>query len=98
MSEILLTPQAHEDLLDIWVYIAKNSPHAADRALNHIDQRLKLLARSPRIGRNRAELASGLRSHPAGSYVVFYRIGEKILEVIRILHGSRDIPSFFEVD
>ena len=98
MLKILHTHQAHEDMLEIWVYIANNNLKAADRALTHIDRKLKLLARSPRIGRSREELALGLRSFPAGNYVVFYRMGQKDIEIIRILHGSRDIPSFFEAD
>ena len=94
--KILLTPQSHEDLLEIWIYIAEDSLKAADDVLTGIDQKIKLLARSPQVGRKREELASGLRSFPVGHYIVFYRLERKVLEIIRILHGSRDIASISE--
>lgn len=49
----------------------------------------------PQSGRRRDELEPHLRSFPEGSYVVFYReIGEGI-EIIRVLHSSRDIERIF---
>ena len=96
MFRILLTPQAHQDLLEIWIYVAQDSLKAADQFLSIIDGKLNMLARAPRIGRKREELALGLRSFPAGSYIVFYRLGRGTLEIIRILHGSRDVLAIFE--
>jgi toxin ParE1/3/4 len=50
----------------------------------------------PNMGRSREEIARNLRSFPVGNYVVFYRIIEEGIEVLRVLHGSRDIKRFFE--
>jgi toxin ParE1/3/4 len=30
---------------------------------------------------------------PFGVYLVFYRVSEEVVEVVRVLHGSRDIAS-----
>jgi len=47
------------------------------------------------MDRCRDELAPGLRSLPVGNYVVFYRGREGGIEVIRVLHGARDIDALF---
>lgn len=52
----------------------------------------------PQTGRRRDEIEPDLRSFPEGSYVVFYReIGQGI-EIIPVLHGSRDIDRIFNMD
>ena len=47
------------------------------------------------MGRPRGELAPRLRSFPVGPYVLFYRPTPNGIEVARVLHGARDIPSLF---
>jgi toxin ParE1/3/4 len=44
----------------------------------------------------RYELLAGLRSYPAGDFVIFYRILETTVEVVRVLHGRRDIDVIFD--
>jgi len=48
------------------------------------------------MGRKVEELAPNLRSFPIGSYLIFYRPVEDGIELIRVLHGARDItPEYF---
>jgi toxin ParE1/3/4 len=37
-----------------------------------------------------------LRSHPAGNYVVYYREMNGGIEIVRVLHGARDVPRAFD--
>jgi len=55
----------------------------------------ELIATRPQLGRRREELAPGLRSFPAGSYFIFYQPIADGIEVVRVLHASRDIDSLF---
>jgi toxin ParE1/3/4 len=50
------------------------------------------------MGRARDDLAPGLRSLVVQSkYLIFYRVLDKKVQVMRILHGARDIDrSYFE--
>ncbi len=50
-----------------------------------------MLAANPLAGRARSELHEGLRSFPVGSYVVFYSPTPEGVEIVRVLHGRRDI-------
>jgi toxin ParE1/3/4 len=52
-------------------------------------------ANQPGIGRPRDDLKPGLRSFVVKSYVVFCRVVDGTVEVVRVLHGSRDIEAIF---
>ncbi|MEI7824063.1 MAG: type II toxin-antitoxin system RelE/ParE family toxin [Chlorobiaceae bacterium] len=53
------------------------------------------MADSPHIGRSRTELLAGLSSFPFGRYIIFYLIIPDGIEVVRVLHGTRDIDPQF---
>jgi toxin ParE1/3/4 len=48
------------------------------------------------MGKRRDELVTNVRSFPVGNYLIFYRPVNQGIEVLRVLHGARDIPSIFE--
>jgi toxin ParE1/3/4 len=50
----------------------------------------------PGIGRQREDLAPRLRGFPFGNYVIFYRPMENGVEIVRVLHGARDLPPLFD--
>ncbi len=98
MSGCKFTPEAIDDLRAILEHIARDSPQAAVRVVDSLEEHCKELVRFPEMGRCRKELADGLRSLPSGSYMIFYRVAQGRVEVIRVLHGARDIPSVFVFD
>ena len=96
MSQLRISPRASEDLVDIWSYIADDSEAHADAFIDKIHETMKLLARQPRLGRRRDELAPGIQSFPVGRYVIFYRVAKSATEIVRVLHGARDIENIFQ--
>jgi toxin ParE1/3/4 len=90
-----LADEAVRDLNDIWDYIGADNPLAADAFISRLLRTCLLLAQSPRMGRAREDLAAGLRSHPVGSYLILYRVRTSAIEIVRILHGGRDLHSIF---
>lgn len=68
------------------------------RLLNRFTELFRKLAAMPGIGRNRPELGEGIRSFPSGNYVIFYRTVEGGIEIMRVLHGARDIEKIFAQD
>jgi toxin ParE1/3/4 len=93
MPHVVIRPRALADLGDIWAYIAEGSVKHADRFAALINKEFRALARQPRMGRSRPELATDLRSFPIGRYVTFYLPLAKGVEIVRVLHGARDIES-----
>lgn len=95
MPHIVKRPAALRDLIEIWEYIAEDSEAMADAFIETIDQKIQALATSPGVGREREELGEGVRSFPVGRYVIFYRLYQGGIEIVRVLHGSRDINALF---
>jgi len=91
MSRLLKRPEAETDLEEIWWYIAQDSPNNADHFLDRIQEVCLSLANFPNMGTSRNELKSGLRSHTIGNYLVFYFPLENGVDVVRVLHRSRNI-------
>ncbi len=95
MPRVDRRPLAAADIFDIRDYIAGDSVAAADRWLDQLDESLNLLATQPLMGRARDELAPGVGSFPFGRYVIFYVPLEDGIDVVRVLHGARDIDTAF---
>ncbi len=95
MSHFRVDPDAQSDLDQIYDYVAKDSPAAADRLIRSFEEKLRLLATQPLMGQLRQELAPRLRSFSVGKYVFFYRPIQDGIAVARIIHGARDIETAF---
>jgi len=96
MPSVVLRPQALADLAEIWAYIAEDSPGYADAFAVRIDRAFEALARKPKMGHARPELSADIRSFPVGRYVVFYVPRARGIEVVRVLHGARDLKPLFQ--
>ena len=95
MNRPKLTDEAEADLGGIWVRIARDSPANATRFINRVLERCERLADMPGTGRPRADLGPDLRSVALGNYLIFYRPIEGGIEVVRVLHGRRNIAALF---
>ena len=91
MAAYRLSEPAHRDLDDIWHYIAKDSPKAADSLLDSLYEKFLILSSAPRMGRVRNDLAPDLRSFPVDDYLIFYRTIRGGVEVARIIHAARNV-------
>jgi toxin ParE1/3/4 len=90
MKKAQFTYLAQQDLQDIKEYIAQDKPKAAREYMKTLKQRCQTLAEMPTLGVC-SENYCGLYKFPEGNYLIFYRPSEKGIEVIRILHGSREV-------
>ncbi|MGD9656346.1 MAG: type II toxin-antitoxin system RelE/ParE family toxin [Methylocystis sp.] len=69
--------------------MAKESENAADRSLDALERKTKLLASYPQIGRARPDIGEGVRSAISGAYLILYRLHEDRMEVVRYVHMRR---------
>lgn len=96
MGRIIRRRKAENDLLDLWDYIEHASGVArADAYIHRLERALQALAAQPGLGRLRDELGENLHSLPVASHLIFYRPIEDGIEVVRIIHGNRDLDSAF---
>src|SRR5262249_32077342 len=89
-----LAKRARKDISAIYDYIARDNRRSADAVVDQMTREFELLAESPCSGELRPDLddlIQNVRSITSGSYVVFFRPGPRGIEVVRVVHGSRDI-------
>jgi len=91
MARVVFTKQAREDLIDIWLHIAEDDPAAADRVLDRLDESARHLVDHPEMGAARDDIRPGLRYLISGSYLLLYRITDAGVEIVRAVHGRRDL-------
>ena len=91
MWRIARTRAADEDLISIWLEIAADNPKAADHVLDAMERRLRQLAEYPFSGVARDDIGPDIRHLVAGRYLILYRISSAVIEIVRILHGRRNI-------
>lgn len=93
MRRLVVSPEAEIDLLEIWVYFAQESEQAAETVNAKITGMFDQFLAHPYMGRERADMRRGLRSFSVASYVIFYAVIDDGIEIIRVLHGARDIEN-----
>ncbi len=95
MSLYRLSKEAEKDLEDLWVYLAERNDIAGDLQVAKLLDRFPMLAQFPTMGVSRDRLLEGLRSFPVKPYIIFYILIPDGVEVLRIIHQSRDIEDYF---
>ena len=95
MSEYVLGTAAELDLDEIWEYIAQENIDAADRWIGRLFDAFESLARNPGMGHRRDDLtAYPILFWPVGAYLILYRFQKKMIEIVAVTQGARDIPAF----
>lgn len=99
---IVIRPRASLDLDELAERIAQNQPRSALRFLQAAQAAFEFLDRMPEAGgacQFRNPAAAGLRAWPVRGFkthVIFYRPTSTGIEVVRVLHGARDVEAIFE--
>lgn len=99
----VIRPLARQDVLEQAEYIAFHSGLAmASQFLEAAERTYQLIAIQPYLGRlvERCPPAmAGSRVFPVrgfGKHLIFYRPIEAGIEILRVIHGARDIEALFE--
>jgi plasmid stabilization system protein ParE len=80
-------------LEDIWDFVSLDSASAAGQLEDEFFHDFEKLSRHPGMGHTRRDLTErDVRFWPIGAYLIVYRKRPESLQVLGILHGSRDIP------
>ncbi len=97
--EVRRTSMCHLDLVDIVDYFDRTSPDRAERFLRAVDDICDTLKRVPDLGTliyvDKPQF-SGLRAVTIPgfrSYLVCHRPVSGDIEIVRVIHGSRDIAA-----
>jgi toxin ParE1/3/4 len=101
-ASVTQRPRARLDLLEQFVYFGEQAGvELAERYLEAVEQTCLQLVRTPQIGREydaTIPRLEGIRRFPVSGfeqYLIFYLPQQDGMEVIRVLHGARDIAGIF---
>jgi toxin ParE1/3/4 len=98
MSRYTLTEPAQDDIRDIVDFYGDRSRAMQRRIITGIRRKCHYLGGSPRSSsRPRPDLAVDLHSSAVEDHIIYFRIAKRGIEVIRVIHGARDVtPDDFE--
>jgi toxin ParE1/3/4 len=93
-NQIVLSPEAEQDLNEIVAYIARDNPAAAEKFGIRLLDRVEILKTFPRLGSH----VSGMRGERVlveGPILIFYRFHPDpgVIEIKRFWHGARGEPT-----
>ena len=84
------------DLEEIWFHYSEKGEASANKVLKEITGKFSKLLEFPKIGKERNDFLIGLRSFLAGKFLIFYQEIDSGIEIVRVVHGSRDIQQVFD--
>lgn len=91
--KFIISPLARRNIEEIVRYIAEDNVTAALKLQDQFEQAFRTLAQFPDAGHRRRDLAGNrnLLFWTTGNYLVPYRVRSKQIEIVAVLHASRDI-------
>jgi toxin ParE1/3/4 len=90
-GQLKLSPLAQYDLSEIWDYTAAQwNSDQAETYIRRLAQTMALIAAEPQLGQPCPHIREGYRRFPCGAHIMFYRLMDPDVEIVRILHKSMD--------
>jgi toxin ParE1/3/4 len=93
--QYVLAQEATQDLDEILDYFLSRNIDAGERFIREFNKKCKYLTQFPNIGRSYANLDPKLRGIPVDGYILFYRVFEDNVVIVRVISGYRDLKSVF---
>ena len=94
---VVWTPEAEQDRLDIWDFIALDNPLAASRMDVLFSEAANRLATHPELGK-RGRVHDTRELIPHKSYRLVYQIVEETIWVLALVHTAQHWPPLFIKD
>ena len=90
----VISKKAISDLEEIWLYtVDKWYIELADRYYNLIFDEIAFICKNPRTGKPMDDIRKNYRTAKVKSHLIFFKVENDIVQVVRILHERMDIKS-----
>ncbi|HAX75891.1 MAG TPA: type II toxin-antitoxin system RelE/ParE family toxin [Cyanobacteria bacterium UBA11372] len=96
MSRYVINILASRDINEIADYFSQNSIEAGERFFREFNRKCQQLVAFPNSGKSYAEIRAELRGLSFEGYIIFYRVLDDGIEILRVVSGRRNFPSVFE--
>jgi toxin ParE1/3/4 len=92
MIRVIVSPRARIDMREINAYIGGRGGRAtAERFVDKIETAIAGLGIFPQSHSAQPHLGADIRLLMVNPYLVFYRVTDETVTVLRVLHGARNI-------
>ena len=90
----VISKKVVSDLEEIWLYtVEKWSVQQADRYYNLIFNEINYISKNSNAGKSMEHVRKNYRASKVKSHLIFYRVINGTIEVIRILHERMDMEN-----
>ncbi|WP_194850068.1 type II toxin-antitoxin system RelE/ParE family toxin [Nonlabens antarcticus] len=97
MYSLYFRQDAIDDLNNIWAYtFAEWSESQADQYYDLLERECHLLSLNESTGRVYKEIAFDIHGVSIGRHIIFYKIINSTVEILRVLHQQMDIKKHFK--
>lgn len=84
---------ATRDLDAIGDYFVERNVEAGERLSQEFVRKCERLIQFPNMGRSYAHIKVGLRGIPLDGYIIFYKVVEDGIEVLRVISGRQNLET-----
>ncbi|MEH2254505.1 type II toxin-antitoxin system RelE/ParE family toxin [Nostoc sp.] len=96
MSCYVINILASRDINEIADYFTETSLEAGERFFSEFNRKCQQLVTFPNSGKSYAEIRLYLRGLSLENYIIFYKVLDHGIEILRVVSGRRNFPSLFE--
>jgi toxin ParE1/3/4 len=94
----ILAPSATRDLDRLSQYFLNTNVEAGERLFEQLNQRFYNLTQFPNLGKPYPHLDPNIQGLPIEKYIIFYRVTEIQVEIVRVVDGRQDLTQLFTED
>jgi toxin ParE1/3/4 len=95
MSRYVINVLASRDLSEIADYFAETNMEIGERFFRAFNRKCQQLIAFPSSGKSYSSIRPDLRGLSIEGYIIFYRILDDGIEILRVVSGRRNFPSLF---
>ncbi len=95
MKKFIISPTASQDLNKIADYFLTVNVTAGEKLFQLFNHKIKHLTQFPLIGRSYNHIKPSLRGLPLKGYIIFYRVSDDQIEILRIVNGHQNLSDLF---
>lgn len=95
MIRSTISQTASRDLVEILDYFTNINNEVGERFIQEFEKKCKNIVNFPNIGCSYEEIAPFLRGIPIDGHIIFYKVIDEEITIVRVVSGKRDLKSLF---
>ena len=94
----ILAPSSTRDLDRLSQYFLETNVEAGERLFKALNQKFYNLTQFPNLGKPYPHLNPNIRGLIVEKYIIFYRVTETQVEIVRVVDGRQNLAKLFMIE